>query len=64
MSPRYQLANDTRLWVPPSPKRLMLDVPPDCTFAPRCWKAQEQCRSQHPELAGEIPSAACFFPEE
>ncbi|MEK9565437.1 MAG: hypothetical protein VW492_18975 [Deltaproteobacteria bacterium] len=42
----------------------MLDVPPDCTFAPRCWKAQEQCRSQHPELAGETPAAACFSPEE
>ncbi len=43
----------------PSP----LDVPPGCAFAPRCWKAQEQCRSQRPELAGEIPAAACFYPE-
>jgi dipeptide transport system ATP-binding protein len=43
----------------PSP----LDVPPGCAFAPRCWKAQEQCRSQRPELAGEIPAMACFYPE-
>ena len=44
-------------------KWLMLDVPPDCAFAPLCWKAQGQCCSQRPELAGEIPAAACFYPE-
>ena len=50
-------------WVSLYQKKLMLDVPPDCAFAPRCWKAQEQCRSHRPELAGEIPAVACFYPE-
>ncbi len=43
----------------PSP----LNVPPGCAFAPRCWKAQDRCRAERPELEGEPQKAACFFPE-
>jgi dipeptide transport system ATP-binding protein len=43
----------------PSP----LAVPDGCPFAPRCWKAQEKCRIERPELGAEAHSAACFHPE-
>ncbi|KKL94007.1 hypothetical protein LCGC14_1869000 [marine sediment metagenome] len=43
----------------PSP----LAVPPGCPFAPRCWKAQDKCRAERPELTGTPHPAACFFPE-
>lgn len=43
----------------PSP----LAVPDGCPFAPRCWKAQDQCRKDRPELTDDAHTAACFFPE-
>ncbi|QFU09087.1 Oligopeptide transport ATP-binding protein OppF [Rhodobacteraceae bacterium THAF1] len=43
----------------PSP----LAVPPGCAFAPRCWKAQDRCRSERPVMEGAPHPAACFFPE-
>tara|TARA_R110002096_G_scaffold194300_7_gene376407 strand:+ start:436 stop:1407 length:972 start_codon:yes stop_codon:yes gene_type:complete len=43
----------------PSP----LAIPDGCPFAPRCWKAQDKCRTTRPKLANEAHSAACFFPE-
>lgn len=43
----------------PSP----LAIPPGCPFAPRCWKAQDKCRDERPELSGTPHPAACFFPE-
>ncbi|TRD23302.1 ABC transporter ATP-binding protein [Palleronia caenipelagi] len=43
----------------PSP----LAVPPGCAFAPRCWKAQDKCRAERPQMTGEAQPAACFFPE-
>lgn len=43
----------------PSP----MNVPPGCAFAPRCWKAQDQCRQSRPELGAQSHPAACFFPE-
>ena len=43
----------------PSP----LNVPPGCAFAPRCWKVQDRCRKERPELEGHPQAAACFFPE-
>ncbi|MGR3363234.1 MAG: ABC transporter ATP-binding protein [Maritimibacter harenae] len=42
----------------PSP----LAIPDGCPFAPRCWKAQDKCRAERPELMGDHP-AACWFPE-
>jgi dipeptide transport system ATP-binding protein len=43
----------------PSP----LAIPEGCPFAPRCWKAQDKCRAERPELMGEPHPAACWFPE-
>lgn len=43
----------------PSP----LKVPDGCAFAPRCWKVQERCRAERPQLDGGDHQAACFFPE-
>ena len=42
----------------PSP----LDKLDGCAFAPRCWKAQDRCRSTRPELEGPNQFAACHFP--
>jgi len=42
----------------PSP----LDDLPGCAFAPRCWLAQESCKTQRPELSGTEHRVACFFP--
>jgi dipeptide transport system ATP-binding protein len=46
----------------PSP----LNVPPGCPFHPRCWKADETCRTQVPELMAVAPGSnhrhACFHP--
>lgn len=34
-----------------------------CSFAPRCFKAQPECRSQVPQLVGSLEkSVACFHP--
>nr|WP_304413236.1 MULTISPECIES: oligopeptide/dipeptide ABC transporter ATP-binding protein [Frankia] len=44
--------------------------PPDplkaCRFHPRCWKAEEVCRTVEPPLSEVRPGhrAACHFPEE
>lgn len=43
----------------PSP----MNVPPGCAFAPRCWKARDECRKTRPEL-DEKTGAACYFPED
>ena len=43
----------------PSP----LAIPDGCPFAPRCWKAQDKCRSAPPVLSSDAHAAACFFPE-
>jgi len=46
---------------PPSP----IDPPPACPFHPRCWKAQDVCRTVTPPLAELAPGhvVACHFPE-
>jgi oligopeptide transport system ATP-binding protein len=45
---------------PPS----LVNVPPGCSFAPRCPKAQARCRVERPELqtVGPDQKAACFYP--
>lgn len=43
----------------PSP----LNVPAGCPFSPRCWKADDQCRTTRPQLGPEAHPAACFHPE-
>ncbi|SET18361.1 dipeptide ABC transporter ATP-binding protein [Oceanicella actignis] len=44
----------------PSP----LDVIPGCPFAPRCWRADDECRATRPPLKGEGRAFACHHPEE
>lgn len=41
----------------PSP----LDVIAGCPFAPRCWKVQDVCRKDRPDLTGGAHQAACHF---
>ena len=42
----------------PSP----LAIGKGCAFAPRCWKVQDRCRIETPELTGTGHLAACHFP--
>ncbi|TNF21064.1 MAG: dipeptide ABC transporter ATP-binding protein [Rhodobacteraceae bacterium] len=42
----------------PSP----LEVGAGCPFAPRCWKTQDRCRVERPDLQGDAHLAACHFP--
>jgi peptide/nickel transport system ATP-binding protein/oligopeptide transport system ATP-binding protein len=39
--------------------------PPACRFHTRCWKAQEVCRTEEPQLVSITPGhqVACHFPE-
>jgi oligopeptide/dipeptide ABC transporter ATP-binding protein len=45
---------------PPS----LVNLPPGCSFAPRCRKVQQICWEQRPPLdsTGPEQKAACFFP--
>jgi oligopeptide/dipeptide ABC transporter ATP-binding protein len=45
---------------PPDLRRL----PPGCSFAPRCSRAQDRCRVERPPLEGDRPErqAACWYP--
>ncbi|WP_227356012.1 dipeptide ABC transporter ATP-binding protein [Haladaptatus salinisoli] len=48
---------------PPNP----IELPSGCVFAPRCPKAQDECRTVDPQLESTVTddhSAACFFPIE
>ncbi len=42
----------------------IINLPPGCSFAPRCFKVQPKCRVETPPLRETAPgqSAACFFP--
>ncbi|MCV2881572.1 ABC transporter ATP-binding protein [Actibacterium sp. XHP0104] len=44
----------------PSP----LNIPAGCPFSPRCWLAQDRCRTERPHLSDESHAHACFFPLE
>ena len=40
------------------------DIPPGCPFHPRCWKAQDKCRTVVPQLDPlDGARVACHFPE-
>ena len=47
---------------PPNP----MDPPSGCPFRLRCWKAQDVCSQQRPELVETRPAhwTACHFPDE
>ena len=50
------------LTVPGSPPDMAF-LPPGCSFAPRCTRASEQCRREHPsDLSLGNESLACFHP--
>jgi peptide/nickel transport system ATP-binding protein len=43
---------------------LLSDPPAACPFAPRCPRADDQCRAERPDLAGAGWQVACFHPED
>ena len=43
----------------PSP----MDIIPGCPFAPRCWRVQDVCRVDRPELTGGTHAFACHNPQ-
>ncbi|MEO7001171.1 MAG: ABC transporter ATP-binding protein [Ktedonobacterales bacterium] len=42
----------------------LVNLPPGCSFAPRCRKAQPRCRQERPLLENVAPNqkVACFYP--
>ena len=65
VGPPENLAPDAELpTIPGSPPDLR-SLPPGCSFAPRCARAQDRCRVERPPLAGDEPlrQAACWYPE-
>ena len=45
----------------------LIDPPPGCRFAPRCYRAKTRCRQQEPALrniAGKNHQFACWYPLE
>lgn len=64
---------DPEPWLHSSRKRIVLsaevpspiDLPKGCSFRPRCWKSDEICANEEPELieCGQGHLCACYFPE-
>jgi peptide/nickel transport system ATP-binding protein len=54
--------NSTRLQEIPGMVPALSDLPPGCTFAPRCAFASDQCRAHYPAYEQKAPShwAACW----
>ncbi|MET8864453.1 dipeptide ABC transporter ATP-binding protein [Nonomuraea sp. NPDC004580] len=63
----------TRPWAAPPREQIILtgDIPSPvsppsgCRFRTRCWKAQERCATEEPELTDRLSAhvSACHFPE-
>ena len=63
---RVELAGDRdRLVTIPGAPPDLSDLPPGCSFAPRCSRVSETCRETVPPLASPIADGkvACFHPE-
>jgi peptide/nickel transport system ATP-binding protein len=64
-SPKVSNPSHTRLLAIPGRPPNLLQLPPGCSFAPRCSFATDQCRKERPELtAAESPGHlfACWNP--
>ncbi|MCK0092525.1 ABC transporter ATP-binding protein [Rhodococcus sp. F64268] len=63
-----RLTHPSHAYLPSIPGRppTIIDPPPGCSFAPRCFSAQSRCLIETPVLAtspdSREHSAACFFP--
>lgn len=64
--PRKGLTKDTPLSTIEGVVPSLIHPPDGCRFADRCWKAQDRCHSESPELREVSPGhlAACHFPVE
>ncbi len=64
-SPKVSNMSHTRLVTIPGRPPNLLNLPPGCSFAPRCKYATDQCRSERPELQPSIEPGhtfACWNP--
>jgi peptide/nickel transport system ATP-binding protein len=59
--PPLEGARPKRLVSIPGAPPSLLDLPPGCSFAPRCSQRFEPCSTQRPELEGDGHPAACFI---
>ncbi len=62
--PRADAARGTRLEAIAGQPPSLVNLPPGCSFAPRCRKVQPRCRVERPPLGttGPQQKAACFYP--
>ena len=64
--PKLEMAKHTRLDAISGRPPDLVNVPPGCSFAPRCSYAQDRCRTEDPPLAPVANDAshlfACHFP--
>jgi peptide/nickel transport system ATP-binding protein len=62
--PRTENRSHTRLSAIPGRPPDLVNLPPGCSFAPRCRNAQPRCIEESPPLGGptEQHTWACFYP--
>ncbi|MEV3964187.1 ABC transporter ATP-binding protein [Nocardia sp. NPDC050193] len=65
--PRLAAPSHTRLQAIPGRPPTIIDPPPGCAFAPRCWHARPRCLTETPQLidtpdSGRRHRLACFHP--
>jgi oligopeptide transport system ATP-binding protein len=62
--PRANVPRGTKLSAIAGQPPSLVNVPPGCPFAPRCFKVQPRCRTERPllESVGTEQRAACFYP--
>ncbi|HEV2239040.1 MAG TPA: ABC transporter ATP-binding protein [Ktedonobacterales bacterium] len=62
--PRSGAVRGTRLAAIEGQPPNLVNIPPGCSFAPRCPKVQPRCRVERPLLEEKQPNqtAACFYP--
>jgi peptide/nickel transport system ATP-binding protein len=62
--PESAAATRERLYSIPGLPPDLTKPPPACRFAPRCRYAADRCRTEEPQLLGDVPghTYACFYP--